>query len=99
MTCVVERQEREACERHRVEGLGAMLQGTEPIRQLAAHRAMRLAFYNDLGRSPPTDISHMSSYVRAVQRRWALRYRNSARQLLASIEGYRSWDEMMASNH
>lgn len=58
-------------------------------------RLMRVAFYAEIDRSPPSSISHMPGYVRAVKKHWQLKYNNSARALLAEIEGFPSWEEMM----
>lgn len=69
----------------------------ERLELLETRRLMRVAFYADLGRQPPTAISHMPSYVRAVKRKWDLMYNNSARQLLAEIEGFPNWEAMMAA--
>lgn len=70
---------------------------TSAARQLVeTRRLMRLAFYDGLRRKPPSSRAYMPSYVRAVRKKWGLRYNNSARKLLAEIEGYTSWAEMMA---
>lgn len=69
----------------------------ERLELLETRRLMRRAFYADLGRQPPTDISHMPSYVRAVKKKWGLLYNNSARQLLAEIEGFPNWEVMMSA--
>lgn len=59
-------------------------------------RLLRIGFYRALNRNPPFSVAHMPGYVTAVQKHWQLKYRNSARTLLAEIEGFSSWDEMMA---
>lgn len=69
----------------------------EALQHLETRRLMRVAFYDGLGRRPPTEISHMPSYVRAVQKVWDLRFKNSARRLLAQIEGFDTWEVMMRS--
>lgn len=67
----------------------------ERVNLFHTRRLMRVAFYADLGRRPPTVACHMASYVRAVRTHWKLKYNNSARQLLAEIEGFPSWEVMM----
>lgn len=59
-------------------------------------RLLRVAFYAELGRNPPFSVSHMPGYVKAARKHWNLKYNNSARSLLAEIEGFSSWEEMMA---
>lgn len=63
---------------------------------LEARRLLRVAFYKDCHRAPPTSVAHMPGYVRAVKKHWNLQYNNSARQLLAEVEGFQNWTEMMA---
>lgn len=70
---------------------------SERLELLETRQLMRRAFYADLSRQPPTDISHMPSYVRAVRKKWGLLYNNSARQLLAEIEGFPTWEAMMSA--
>lgn len=70
---------------------------SDRLELLEIRRLMRRAFYAELGRQPPTAIPHMPSYVRAVKKKWGLLYNNSARQLLAEIEGFPTWEAMMST--
>lgn len=70
---------------------------TDRLKLFEIRKLMRAAFYADLNRRPPTSTSHMPSYVRVVKRKWGMQYNNSARQLLAEIEGFPDWETMMRS--
>lgn len=71
---------------------------SELLALFETRRLMRAAFYADIGRKPPTRTDHMPSYVRAVKLKWELLYNNSARQLLAEIEGFPNWDALMKAD-
>lgn len=68
----------------------------EALLRFETRKLMRIAFYDALGRRPPVKLRDMPSYIRRVKKHWNLQFSNSARRLLAQIEGYRDWDEMMA---
>lgn len=76
---------------------GEFMSREAALRAFEIRRLMRQRFYADLNRGVPTSIAQMPSYVRAVQKHWGMQYRNSARRLLAQIEGFSSWEEMMAA--
>lgn len=57
--------------------------------------ATRLMFYARLGVEPPSYCSNLVTYVAAFQDFFSLRSRNEARDLLAAIEGYPSWETLV----
>lgn len=67
----------------------------DALRHFHTRRLMRIAFYRDLGRKPPTSPAHLPSYVRAVKKHWGLQFNNSARRLIAYVEGFDSWEEAL----
>lgn len=56
----------------------------------------RVEFYRALGRRPPTQLKSLPSYVRSVQRHFDLPSRNQARFVLARLEGFDSWRDLVA---
>lgn len=70
----------------------------EALKHFETRRLMRIAFYDAVGRRPPTCAAHLSSYVRSVKKHWNLKFSNSARRLIANIEGYRTWEEAISSD-
>lgn len=55
----------------------------------------RVAFYASLKRRAPLQLRSVPSYVRAVQRKLDLPSRNAARAVLASIEGFDNWRDLV----
>lgn len=70
----------------------------QALLHLQYRRLLRVAFYEGLNRKPPVSLKHLPSYVRAVRKKWDLQFSNSARRLLANIEGFASWEEAMAAD-
>lgn len=58
---------------------------------------MRLAFYASLNRRAPQRLVSVPSYVRAVRKHFDLTSGNQARQYLAQVEGFTSWNQLMAA--
>lgn len=58
---------------------------------------LRLSFYAGLKRRPPQQLISMPSYVRAVERHFALKSRNAARAMLAVVEGFDNWSALVAA--
>lgn len=56
---------------------------------------MRKAFYASLNRRVPTSLLSLPSYVRSVQKHFDLPSRNQARAMLAQVEGFRNWKDVM----
>lgn len=55
----------------------------------------RIAFYASLGRRCPQRLISVPSYVKAVKRKFRLVSGNAARQILATVEGYKDWSDLM----
>lgn len=55
----------------------------------------RVAFYASLGRRCPQRLTSVPSYVKAVKRKFRLVSGNAARQILATVEGYKDWSDLM----
>lgn len=60
-----------------------------------AGERLRLLFYASIGRRAPLDLRSMPAYVVSTQRRYHLVSKNAARELLAHVEGHRSWSSLM----
>lgn len=60
-------------------------------------RLARLEFYASLRRRAPVQLVSIPSYVKAVKRQLHLSSGNQARQVLATIEGYKDWPALMAA--
>lgn len=58
---------------------------------------LRLAFYAGLGRRAPDQLISTPSYVKAVKRKFNLQSGNQARQMLAEVEGFKSWTQLMVA--
>lgn len=69
----------------------------DALLHLEYRRLLRAAFYESLGRRPPSSPAHLPSYVRAVKKKWNLQFSNSARRLLANIEGFHSWEDAISA--
>lgn len=60
-------------------------------------RLARCEFYASLRRRAPVQLVSIPSYVKAVKRQFHLVSGNQARQVLATIEGYKDWPALMAA--
>lgn len=60
-------------------------------------RLARLEFYASLRRRAPVQLVSIPSYVKAVKRHFQLSSGNQARQILATIEGYKDWPALMSA--